>query len=56
MICSAKLLLTEDLCEMQKEEFSIAWDMYEIYPWRKAKDIYKRKRIFSSERLLHKDC
>jgi hypothetical protein len=31
MICSAKPVLTEDLCVVQKQEFSITCYMYEMY-------------------------
>jgi hypothetical protein len=31
MICSVKSLLTEDLCIVQKEEFSVTCYMCEIY-------------------------
>jgi hypothetical protein len=43
MICSAKPVLTEDLCVVPKKVFSIACYMCEIYIWRKAKHIHKRQ-------------
>jgi hypothetical protein len=56
MICPAKPVLTEDLCVVQKEDFSLTRYMCEMNTWRKAKHIHKRdKPIFSSERMLHKE-
>jgi hypothetical protein len=56
MIRFAKSVLT-DLYIVQKEEFSTTRYMCDTYTWRKAKHIYIRdKPIFSSERMLHKDC
>jgi hypothetical protein len=59
MICCVKPVLREGLCVVQKEEFSVTCNMYEMYIWQKAKHIHKRfirdKPIFSTERMLHKD-
>jgi hypothetical protein len=56
MICSAKPVLTEDLCVGQKEEFSITCYMCEMYEMCERPSIFTRdKPIFSSERMLHKD-
>jgi hypothetical protein len=50
IICSVKLLLTEDLCAVQKEVFSIAWHMFEM------PDTFTTDKLnFSSERMLQKD-
>jgi hypothetical protein len=43
MICSVKPLLTEDLCVVQKEEFSISCYMCDTYTCRKAKHIDRRQ-------------
>jgi hypothetical protein len=43
MNCSAKPVLTEDLCIVQKEEFSITCYMCDMYTWWTAKHIHKRQ-------------
>jgi hypothetical protein len=43
MICSVKPVPVEDLCVVQKEEFSITCYVFEMYTWRKAKHIHKRQ-------------
>jgi hypothetical protein len=55
MIFSVKPVLTEDLCVVQKEEFSIICYMCEIYIWRKAKRIHKRQTHLLVREMLHKD-
>jgi CTP:phosphocholine cytidylyltransferase-like protein len=55
MICFAKPVLTEDMCVVQKEEFSIPCGMCDTYTLRKAKHFIRDKPIFSSERMLHKN-
>jgi hypothetical protein len=40
VICSAKPVLTEDLCVVQKETLSIMCYICEMYTWRKAKHIH----------------
>jgi hypothetical protein len=40
MICFAKSVLAEDLCIVQKEEFSITRYMCDTYSWQKAKHIH----------------
>jgi hypothetical protein len=53
MICLAKPVLTEDLCVVQKEEFSITSYKCDTYTRQKGK--HKSKPIFSSGMLLHND-
>jgi hypothetical protein len=36
-------VLTEDLCIVQKEEFSITCYMYDTHTWSNAKHIHKRQ-------------
>jgi hypothetical protein len=48
MICSAKLVVTEDLCVEQKEEFKFTLD-------ERPSIVIRDKPIFSSERMLHKE-
>jgi hypothetical protein len=56
MICSVKHVLKEDLCVMQKEEFSITCYMCEIYStFDERPSIFIRDKHISSERMLHKD-
>jgi hypothetical protein len=43
MICFAKPVLTENLCVVQKEEFSITCCKCDTYTSRKAKHIHKRQ-------------
>jgi hypothetical protein len=43
MICSVKPALTEDLCVVQKEDFSATCYMSDRYILRKAKSIHKRQ-------------
>jgi hypothetical protein len=52
MICFAKPVLTEDLCRVQKEIFSI----FAMRTLDEGPSIFIRdKPIFSSERMLHED-
>jgi hypothetical protein len=56
MICSAKPVLTEDLCVVQKEEFFSNMHMCALRTLYKRPSIFIREKlIFSSERMLHKD-
>jgi hypothetical protein len=55
MICYVNHVLTEDLCIVQKEKFSVASYTCYTYARRKAKHIHKSETIFSSERMLYKD-
>jgi hypothetical protein len=43
MICSVKPVMTEDLCVVQKEEFSITCYMCDTYIWRRVKHIQNRQ-------------
>jgi hypothetical protein len=51
MICIAKPILTQVLCVVQKEEFSITRRKYNMYAWKKVRD----KPILTSEREFHND-
>jgi hypothetical protein len=51
MICFAKPGLTEDLCIVQKEEFSIICYMCD----ERQSMLIRDNPFFSSERMLHKD-
>jgi hypothetical protein len=54
MICSTRPVLTDDLCVVQKEEFSIT--RCEILALDERPGIFIRdKPIISSERMLHKE-
>jgi hypothetical protein len=54
MICSAKPILTEDLCVMQEEKFAVIFYVRFLH-LTKAKHIHKRHTDLSPERMLHKD-
>jgi hypothetical protein len=54
MIYFAKPVLTEDLCIVQKEEFSLTCCVIRTLDERPSIFI-RDKPIFSSERMLHKD-
>jgi hypothetical protein len=54
MICSAKPVLTEELCVVQTEEFSITCYMCDTYTWQRPGIFIRGKPIFWSERLLQK--
>jgi hypothetical protein len=43
MICTAKPVLIEELCVVQKEEFLITCYKCDTYTWRKAKRIHNRQ-------------
>jgi hypothetical protein len=55
MICFAKPGVTEDLCVVQKEGFSVTCYMCDTYTLQRPSIFIRDKPIFSSERMLHKD-
>jgi hypothetical protein len=55
MISCVKPLLTEDLCVVQKEEFSITFYTCECTFDERPSTFIKDRPIFSSERMLNKD-
>jgi hypothetical protein len=55
MICSVKPVLTQDLCVVQKEEFSVHAICVKCTLDERLSIFIKDKPIFSSERMLHED-
>jgi hypothetical protein len=55
MIRSAKLVLTEELCVVQKEEFSITCYKCDTYTRQRPSIFIRDKPTLSSERISHKD-
>jgi hypothetical protein len=53
MICPAKPVLTEDLCLVKKEEFSITCAKCTLAD--RSSIFIREKPILRSERMLHKD-
>jgi hypothetical protein len=55
MMCHAKRVLTEDLCVVQKEEFSVTSICAKFTLHERPGIFIRDKPIISSERMLHKD-